>query len=74
MKKYSIKLQANKRLEEAINQEIVATFELHAISRKAAAFRAQKMMDYIMEGYIEDKQLNRALADEGCIVLEIIEA
>lgn len=71
--KYIIKLRANKQLETAINQEIIATFELSAINENAAKFRALKMMSFIMDGYIEEKGLNPALADDGADVVEFRE-
>ena len=73
MKKYFIKMQAPKVIETAINQEIIATFEFSAISERAAEFRAQKMMFFIMNGFIEEKRLNPALTDEGATVIEIKE-
>lgn len=74
MKKYTVKLRASEALEAAVNQEIAATFELSAINARAAQFRAMKMMSYIIDGYIEDKNLNPALADDGCEIIEIKEA
>lgn len=74
MNRYAIKLRASEALETAINQEVTATFELAAIDRKAAQFRAMRMMSYIIDGYIEDKRLNPALADDGCEIIEIKEA
>ena len=74
MKKYAVKLRASEAIESAINQEVTATFELSAINENAARFRAMKMMSYIIYGYIEDKNLNPALADDGCEIVEIKEA
>lgn len=73
MTKYTVKLRASAEIEAAINQEITATFELSAISESAAKFRAMKMMSYIIDGYIEDKNLNPALADDGCQIIEVKE-
>ena len=73
MKKYSIKMQAPKALETAINQEIIATFELSAINENAAQFRAQKMMSFIMDGYIEERGLNPAICDDGATIIDFKE-
>ena len=73
MKKYTVKLRASEALEAAVKQDIAATFELSAINEHAAQFRAMKMMSYIIDGYIEDKNLNPALADDGCEIIEIKE-
>lgn len=71
--KYIVKLRANKRLEAAINQEIIASFELFAANESVAKFRAETMMFFIMNGFIEDKKLNPALIDEGATIIEIKE-
>jgi hypothetical protein len=73
MKKFTVKLRANEQIETAINQEITATFELSAVSESAASFRAMKMMSFIIDGYIEEKNLNPTLADDGCEIIEIKE-
>lgn len=74
MKKYIIKMRANELMEAAIGQEIITTFEFSAVSENAARFRAQKMMSFIMDGYIEEKRLNPTLGDDGANVIEIKEA
>ena len=71
MCKYKIRLRANEKIETAINQEIIATFELYAVNRNAAMFRATKMMDYVIEGYIRDKNLHPSIADDGCHTLSV---
>ena len=70
MKHYSITIHAGEAIEKAVNQDVRATFDIHAISESAAQHRAMKMMGYIVEGYIEDKNLNPAIADDGCIIVE----
>lgn len=69
MKKYAVTIRAGKSIEDAIGQEIYTTFELHAINERAAQNRATKMMSFIVEGYIEEKGLNPALADDGFMVI-----
>ena len=54
MKHYSITIHAGEAIEKAINQEVRATFELHAISETAAKNRAMKMMGYVVDAGFDE--------------------
>lgn len=74
-KKYFVKVRANESVEAAIDQEIIATFEITAMSENAAIFRAVLMMYHIMDVCVDSKNLSPALTiGKDPTIIEIKEA